>query len=62
LPSGTGWTIKATYASSNSTLKKLKKLDALSKSALKKIRFHEKEHKSRKTLPEWLDRRIESSS
>ncbi len=52
MPSGTGWTIKATYASSNFTLKKLRKINALSESALKKIRFHEKEHKSRKTLLE----------
>ena len=37
-------------------------LGGLSEGALKKVRSYEKEHKGRKTLLEWLDRKIEARS
>jgi hypothetical protein len=39
-----------------------KKLGGLSQGELKKIRSYEKKHKNRKTLVEWLDRKIKGSS
>jgi hypothetical protein len=39
-----------------------KKLNGLSQGELKRIRTYEKKHQNRKTLVEWLDRMIKTSS